>query len=55
MYENGDKDAGIWSAGITLGLINDIPSCKELLVRMEREAEEIIGGLGGLIVEKAKL
>ena len=35
VYENGDKDYGIWSAGIAMGLINDIPSCEELLNRME--------------------
>lgn len=57
VYEKGDPDLGIWSAGITMGLINDIPTCEELLVRMEREAEEIIEGLGNLRVskEKAKL
>lgn len=57
MYETGDPDYGIWSAGVTLGLINDVPTCKELLVRMEKEAEEIIEGLGSLKVpkEKAKL
>lgn len=26
VYENGDLDAGIWSAGITIGLIHDIVS-----------------------------
>ena len=35
VYENGDKDYGIWSAGIALGLTNDIPSCEELLKKME--------------------
>jgi len=55
VYDNGDPDYGIWSAGITLGLINDIPTCKELLNRMEQEAEEIIGRLGNLVTAKAKL
>jgi len=27
VYETGDPDAGIWSAGIAIGLINDIPTC----------------------------
>jgi len=53
VYEDGDPDYGIWSAGITLGLINDIPTCEELLLRMEREAEGIIGGMNKLL--KAKL
>ncbi|KAJ3977800.1 inosine monophosphate dehydrogenase [Lentinula raphanica] len=56
VYENGDPDHGIWSAGITIGLINDIPTCQELLERMEREAEEIIGHMSSLLVNpKAKL
>lgn len=55
VYEKGDKDHGIWSAGIVIGLIDDIPSCAELLSRMEREAEEIIEGLNKLRVVKAKL
>jgi NAD(P)H-dependent flavin oxidoreductase YrpB (nitropropane dioxygenase family) len=29
--------------GQSIGLINDIPTCKELLDRMEREAVEILG------------
>ena len=57
VYETGDADAGIWSAGTTVGLINDIPTCEVLIARMEREAVGIIQGLQGLIVggEKAKL
>jgi NADH:quinone reductase (non-electrogenic) len=55
VYEKGDKDYGIWSAGITLGLINDIPTCAELISRMEREAEAIIDGLGKVKVVRAKL
>jgi NAD(P)H-dependent flavin oxidoreductase YrpB (nitropropane dioxygenase family) len=45
VYETGDVDAGIWSAGIAVGLIRDIPTCEELLRRFEREAEEIIDSL----------
>ncbi|KAK2465246.1 hypothetical protein APHAL10511_002600 [Amanita phalloides] len=52
VYETGDVDHGIWSAGIALGLIKDIPTCKELIGRIEREVEEIVGGLVNL---KAKL
>ncbi|KIK69569.1 hypothetical protein GYMLUDRAFT_33946 [Collybiopsis luxurians FD-317 M1] len=55
VYENGDSDYGIWSAGITIGLINDIPTCKVLLERMEREAEEIIGQMNSMVTPKAKL
>ncbi|TFY72818.1 hypothetical protein EVG20_g183 [Dentipellis fragilis] len=55
VYENGDPEYGIWSAGVTLGLIDDIPTCEELVVRMERETEEIIEGLGKLRTRQAKL
>ena len=38
----GDMDAGAWSCGMVAGLINDIPTCKELIDRIMSEAEEII-------------
>jgi len=43
VYETGDPDHGIWSAGQVQGLIHDIPTCAELVSRIVREAEEIIG------------
>lgn len=49
VYTTGDPDAGIWSAGICIGLIKDIPTCEELLRRMESEVEEQIAGLGKLV------
>lgn len=55
VYETGDSDAGIWSAGIVMGLINDIPTCKDLQERMVSEAEGIIGGLQKLVVRESKL
>lgn len=71
VYENGDKDYGIWSAGVTIGkssiwleeqnlrhnagLINDIPTCKDLLARLEREVEGIVGGLTQVVTVKSKL
>lgn len=42
VLETGEIDAGIWSAGQVQGLINDIPTCKELIERIVRDAEEII-------------
>ncbi|KAG1885162.1 hypothetical protein F4604DRAFT_1676559 [Suillus subluteus] len=55
VFENGDPDYGVWTAGLVLGLIKDIPTCEELLSRIEREAEEIIGGMAKLVNAKAKL
>jgi NAD(P)H-dependent flavin oxidoreductase YrpB (nitropropane dioxygenase family) len=46
----GDMDAGAWSCGMVAGLINDIPSCKELIDRIMLEAEGLIEGrLRGLL------
>jgi len=42
VFEDGDVDHGIWSAGMVVGLINDIPSCAELVSRIVAEAEDII-------------
>ena len=44
VYEDGDPDYGIWSAGMVQGLIHDIPSCGELVARIMKEAEEVIAG-----------
>jgi nitronate monooxygenase len=38
----GDADGGIWSAGMVQGLIDDIPTVKELVDRIIAEASEII-------------
>lgn len=38
----GDVEGGIWTVGMVTGLIDDIPTCEELLDRMVKEAEEII-------------
>jgi nitronate monooxygenase len=42
VYETGDPEFGIWSAGMVQGLIHDIPTCAELVSRIVREAEAII-------------
>jgi nitronate monooxygenase len=39
---NGDMDAGAWSCGMVAGLIHDVPTVKELIDRIMREADEII-------------
>lgn len=40
----GDMDIGAWSCGMVAGLINDIPTCQELIDRIMIEADEIING-----------
>lgn len=42
VFDEGDLDAGIWSAGLAQGLIEDIPTCAELIGRMVDEAEQLI-------------
>ncbi|KAJ7675883.1 putative 2-Nitropropane dioxygenase [Mycena polygramma] len=54
VYENGDPDYGIWSAGICMGLINDIPTCEELLRALEKGVEEIVTDMNTIVV-KSKL
>jgi NADH:quinone reductase (non-electrogenic) len=43
IMKEGTMDAGAWSCGMVAGLINDIPTCKELIDRIMAEAEAIIG------------
>lgn len=38
----GEMDAGAWSCGMVAGLIHDIPTCKDLIDTIMREADEII-------------
>ncbi|KAI9362879.1 2-nitropropane dioxygenase [Pilaira anomala] len=42
VFTNGDPEFGVWTAGQVLGLIEDIPTCHELVHRMVNEAESII-------------
>ena len=44
IMKEGEMDAGAWSCGMVAGLINDIPTCKELIDSIMTEAEEIIRG-----------
>lgn len=43
VLQEGQMDAGAWSCGMVAGLIHDIPTCKELLDSIMREAEALIG------------
>ncbi|NKY85826.1 nitronate monooxygenase [Nocardia veterana] len=51
VFDEGDLDAGIWSAGQVQGLIDDIPTCAELISRIVAEAETMISSrLAALVV-----
>ena len=39
---DGEMDSGAWSCGMVAGLIDDIPTCKELIDGIMAEAHELI-------------
>jgi len=44
VFEEGDLEHGIWSAGISVARVKDVPSCKEMVSRLVSDAEKIIDG-----------
>jgi len=42
VMQEGDLHAGGWSCGMVAGLVHDIPTVKELIDRIMREADELI-------------
>jgi len=42
MLEDGDMEKGVLSAGQSMGLVRDIPTCRELLDRIMAQAEALI-------------
>jgi NAD(P)H-dependent flavin oxidoreductase YrpB (nitropropane dioxygenase family) len=42
VFERGDLDHGVWTAGLVQGLIHDIPTVADLVSRVVAEAEDII-------------
>ncbi|MFS3128839.1 NAD(P)H-dependent flavin oxidoreductase [Nocardioides sp. Bht2] len=51
VYETGDPEAGVWSVGMVQGLINDIPTCADLLDRITSEAAELLAQRLGSMVQ----
>jgi nitronate monooxygenase len=48
VMRNGEVEAGAWSCGMVAGLIRDVPTVKELIDRIMKEADAIIASrLGG--------
>ena len=46
----GEMDAGAWSCGMVAGLIHDVPTVRELIDRIMREAEDLVRGrLSGML------
>ncbi|MGW3205026.1 NAD(P)H-dependent flavin oxidoreductase [Streptomyces sp. NPDC001135] len=44
---DGRTDLGVMASGQVAGLIDDLPSCAELVGRIVKEAEEVLGRLAG--------
>jgi NADH:quinone reductase (non-electrogenic) len=42
VFEHGDLEAGVWTAGMVQGLIHDIPTVAELIDRVVTEADQLI-------------
>tara|TARA_X000000368_G_scaffold391282_1_gene355156 strand:- start:150 stop:1127 length:978 start_codon:yes stop_codon:yes gene_type:complete len=42
VFEEGDLEHGIWSAGISVARVKDIPSCEEMVSRLVIDAKNII-------------
>ncbi|MBA56014.1 MAG: nitronate monooxygenase [Pseudomonadales bacterium] len=50
VLDKGDLEYGIWTAGMVVGLIKDIPTCDELLRTIVADAQEIITArLSGMV------
>ena len=46
LLETGDIENGLLTAGQVIGLIHDIPTVKELVDRIIKEAEEVVSNIG---------
>jgi NAD(P)H-dependent flavin oxidoreductase YrpB (nitropropane dioxygenase family) len=42
VLDQGEMETGIWTAGLVIGLIHDIPTCAELVSRIATQAEDIV-------------
>lgn len=53
MYETGDTEDGTFPAGLAIGLIEDIPTCAELVNRMIAEARALVHGRLTALVDES--
>lgn len=53
VFETGDLDLGVWTAGTVQGLVHDIPTVAELVQRIVTQARGIIAGrLSGTLTQE---
>ncbi|KAF1813595.1 2-nitropropane dioxygenase [Eremomyces bilateralis CBS 781.70] len=55
VFLNGDKDYGVWTAGQVIGLIHDIPTCVDLLKRIEKEAIDTLSKASTLYTPEPRI
>lgn len=55
IMQEGDMNAGAWSCGMVVGLIHDIPTCRQLIERIMSEADQLICRLQRLTNQGAAL
>ncbi|PKS11522.1 hypothetical protein jhhlp_003287 [Lomentospora prolificans] len=55
VFVDGDPQFGVWTAGQVIGLIHDIPTCKDLVARIEKEAEAALKEKLSLLKPASKL
>ncbi|SPO05008.1 probable 2-nitropropane dioxygenase [Cephalotrichum gorgonifer] len=55
VFIEGDSNYGVWTAGQVIGLIHDIPTCKDLVARIEKEAADTLAERLALFESPAKL
>ncbi|WP_338447080.1 nitronate monooxygenase family protein [Pelagerythrobacter marensis] len=48
IMREGEMDRGAWSCGMVAGLVYDIPTCRELIKRIMKQANEIVDRIDGL-------
>ena len=53
VVDTGNMEDGLVSMGQSVGLVHDVPTCKELIDRMVEEAVEVQERIGGIIGSKA--
>jgi NAD(P)H-dependent flavin oxidoreductase YrpB (nitropropane dioxygenase family) len=44
---DGKTDSGVMASGQVVGVIDDLPTCQELIDRIITEAEKVLANLGG--------
>ncbi|MDC2961492.1 nitronate monooxygenase [Streptomyces gilvifuscus] len=55
VFEDGDLEAGIWSVGLSQGLVRDIAPAGDLVERIVNEAYDVITRVTGLFADSTRV